>query len=242
LKKLLADPATYVSRSKTADNRLNLAPGFIEYLSQRYGGTRLGRQEMDAELIEDREDALWRRDAIEKCRCEIAPDLKRIVVAVDPPAGEGTRAGRCGIVAAGAGTDGRYYVLADRTVPQASPTQWANAVVALYHELKADMVVAEVNQGGALVKMNIGLADDSVQVRTVSATRGKWVRAEPVAMLYEQGRVAHAGTFPELEDEMCDFGRDGLAGGRSPDRVDALVWALTDLALTGQPEPRIRTL
>jgi phage terminase large subunit-like protein len=239
LKALIADPLTAVTRVSTKANEVNLAPGFLESIVGRYRGTRLGRQELDAELLEDRADALWPRNLIERARVRVAPELRRVVVAVDPPAGSGPRSDACGIVVAGTAADDRAYVLADWTRERASPLDWAGAVIAAFRRYAADRVVVEINQGGELVETVIRQIDRSVPVRTVRAMRGKWLRAEPVAALYEQGRVSHVGALPELEDEMSDFGPDGLSGGASPDRVDALVWALTDLMLRGA-EPRIR--
>jgi phage terminase large subunit-like protein len=240
LGRILADRQTAVTRAATQANRHFLSPGFLDHLAERYGGTRLGRQEIDGEMIEDREDGLWRREAIESRRVAAAPALNRIVVAVDPPAGAGRNAASCGIVAAGEDGKGNCYVLADCTLAAAAPAVWAARAVALYRELGADCLVAETNQGGDMVRAVIRHADPAVPVRAVSARRGKWLRAEPVAMLYESGRVFHAGRFPELEDEMCAFGPDGLASGKSPDRVDALVWALGELALGRRALPRVR--
>jgi phage terminase large subunit-like protein len=240
LKTLLADPLTAVTRVSTSANEANLAPGFLEAIVGRYQGTRLGRQELDAELLEDRADALWPRGLIERARVRVTPELRRVVVAVDPPAGSGPRSDACGIIVVGLGSDDRGYVLADWTRERASPLDWAGAAIAAYRRYEADRIVVEVNQGGELVETVIRQIDRTVPVRSVRAMRGKWLRAEPVAALYEQGRVAHVGALPELEDEMSDFGPDGLSGGASPDRVDALVWALTDLLLRGGAEPRIR--
>jgi len=169
-----------------------------------------------------------------------APPLHRIVVAVDPPASHRKGADACGIVAAGLAADGVAYVVADDTVSGARPDRWAARAVRLWRKLEADALVAEVNQGGEMVSAVIREVDAGVPVTPVRATRGKWLRAEPVAMLYAQGRVRHAGAFPELEDEMCDFGPDGLSAGRSPDRLDALVWAITALMLGPGGEPRVR--
>ncbi len=241
LKAILNDPGTVISRAPTAANRAWLAPGFIETVTARYGGTRLGRQELEGELLELPEGALWTPDMVDRARCEFAPGLARIVVAVDPPASHGPEADECGIIVAG--RDGRDmgYVLADRSVQGMSPLGWARVAVSSYHAFAADRIVAEVNQGGEMVRTVIAQADPAAAVRTVRATRGKAVRAEPVAALYEQGRVAHVGVFPQLEDQMFAFGAE--AGGPSPDRVDALVWALTDLMLgTVQQEPSIRSL
>jgi phage terminase large subunit-like protein len=238
LRRLLQAEGTTVSRSRTADNAVHLAVGFLERIAAKYAGTRLGRQELDGELIEDRADALWRRNEIERARVERAPEMRRVVVAVDPPASH--RSGTCGIVAAGLGTDGLGYVLADGSLATARPTEWAARAVALYRRHGADALIAEVNQGGDMVATVIREVDAGVPVRAVRATRGKYLRAEPVAALYEQGRVRHAGIFPELEDEMTDFGTDGLSAGRSPDRLDAMVWALTALMLGDGAEPRVR--
>lgn len=241
LKAIMADPATAVSHLKTTENAENLAPDFIAALTARYAGTLLLRQELDGELIEDRPDALWKREWIEAHRIAHPPALGRTVVALDPPVTSGAKADACGIVVAATGEDGRAYVLADRTVRGREPLAWAEVAVGAYHAFEADAIVAEVNQGGELVTTVMAQVDGAVPVERVRATRGKWVRAEPVAALYGRGLVSHVGSFPELEDQMCDLGPDGLAGGRSPDRVDALVWALTFLML-GPQEPRIREL
>jgi phage terminase large subunit-like protein len=169
-----------------------------------------------------------------------AGEMRRIVVAVDPPASSRKTSDACGIVAAGLDSDGNAVVLADATVRAAKPLAWAGAAVALFHRLEADAIVAEVNQGGDMVTAVIRTVDGAVPVKAVRANRGKWLRAEPVAALYSQGRVKHAGRFAELEDEMCDFGPDGLSGGRSPDRVDALVWAIGELMPRWAAEPRVR--
>ncbi|WP_244598388.1 DNA-packaging protein [Rhizobium tubonense] len=239
VKHLLADPGTRLTRLSTLSNAGNLAPGFINALSVRYGGTRLGRQELDGELIEDREDALWKRDAIAAVTLRFTGVLRRIVVAVDPPAGAGSGS-CCGIVVAELDGSGRAVVLADCSVEGASPATWATAVVKAYRRFDADRIVAEINQGGDMVTAMLRSIDANLSVSTVRATRGKFLRAEPVAALYEQGKVAHAGRFTALEDQMCDFGPDGLSSGRSPDRLDALVWALTALMLEGGGEPRVR--
>ena len=243
LKRLIADPATRLARLSTRANAGNLAPGFIDALESRYGGTRLGRQELDGELIEDRPDALWKRSQIEalvvKTQASLGP-LGRIVVAVDPPAGAGPSS-CCGIVVAGLEqASGRAVVLADCSVTGATPSGWAAAVVRAFRRFEADRVVAEVNQGGDMVAAVLKSAEAGLPITMVRASRGKFLRAEPVAALYEQGRVLHAGPFAELTDQMCDFGPDGLSDGRSPDRLDALVWALTALMLSGAGEPRVR--
>jgi phage terminase large subunit-like protein len=239
MKRLLADPGTILTRARTVDNQF-LAPGFVRAIKERYAGSLLGRQELDGELIEERSDALFNRAVIDAARVREPPAMSRIVVAVDPPVTSGRHADACGIVAAGLGEDGRGYVLADRSLRGIEPLEWGRAAVAAYHDLEADRLVAETNQGGELVTTLIREIDADVPVRKVYASRGKFTRAEPVAALYAQGRISHVGTLPELEDEMCDFGAGGLSGGRSPDRMDALVWALTDLMLTKTGRPRVR--
>ncbi|MAZ82687.1 MAG: DNA-packaging protein [Hoeflea sp.] len=242
IKALVADPGTRLTRIATAANAQNLARGFIGALTERYGGTRLGRQELDGELIEDREDGLWRRGQLDALVIRKHGPLRRIVVAVDPPASSAARDSCCGIVVAGLDGDGRAVVVHDGSVENARPQEWAQKVTALYRRYDADCIVAEINQGGDMVEAVLRTVDTRLPIRKVRATRGKWLRAEPVAALYEQGRVVHAGHFPALEDQMCDFGPDGLSSGRSPDRLDALVWALTELVLNRRGEPGVRQL
>jgi phage terminase large subunit-like protein len=242
LKRLRDDPATVVTHAPTQANAAHLAPAFIDTVIARYGGTRLGRQEILGEFIEERPDALWSRDLIERSRVDAAPALSRIVVAVDPPATSHAGSSACGLVAAGVGEDGVIYVLADATVAGLSPAGWAGRAVALWRSLAADALVVEVNHGGDMVRAVLAQADPDVPVTSVTATRGKFLRAEPVAALYEQGRVKHTGMFAKLEDEMCDFGPTGLSSGRSPDRLDALVWAVASLSFGARKVPRIRVL
>lgn len=240
LKRLIADPTTKTTRATTRMNAANLAPQFLKAVVGTYAGTRLGRQELMGEMLEEREDALWSRDVIERSRAAVAPELTRIVVAVDPPAGGAKRSDACGLVAAGLGVDGKAYVLADETTQSSRPELWVARAAALWRRLEADALVAEVNQGGDMVRAVIAQVDPEIPVLAVRATRGKWLRAEPVAALYAQGRVVHVGGHPALEDEMAAFGLDGLSSGRSPDRVDALVWAVTHLLLGGSGRgPRI---
>lgn len=170
---------------------------------------------------------------------EAPPALSRIIVAVDPPVTGGKNSDACGIVVAGRCGD-TAVVLADRTVQGTTPVGWARVAVTAFHEFAADTIIAEVNQGGDLVAQVLNQVDASVPVRTVRANRGKWVRAEPVAALYAQGRVSHVGLLADLEDELCAFGPDGLADGHSPDRMDALVWAVGELLLREGPVPRVR--
>lgn len=205
IRRILSDPLTVVSRSRTADNAANLAPSFLDTVVGRYAGTRLGRQELDGELIEDRPDALWTREGIEAARLDRMPELGRIVVAVDPPASSKAGADACGIVAAGLGPNGHAYVVADATLGRASPQAWAGAALALYHRLEADSLVVEINQGGEMAIAVIAEVDAAVPVIPVRATRGKYLRAEPVSVLYAQGRVHHVGSLPALEDELCDY-------------------------------------
>lgn len=243
LKRMLNDPATRVSRAATRANAANLAPGFLSAIVRRYEGTRLGRQELDAELLEDNPRALWQRDQIEKARVTTPPSLRRVVVAVDPPATSSPHADECGIVVAARGDDGAAYILADRSMGALSPARWARRVADAYNTFEADRIVAEANQGGEMVEAVIRQVDHSLPVRLVRATRGKAVRAEPVAALYEQGRVHHVGMLARLEDQLCEFDPSTPAQSGSPDRLDALVWALTDLMLGPQgAEPSIRRL
>lgn len=242
LKRLIADPRTAVTRAGTVANARHLSPAFFDTVVARYARTRLGRQELDGELIEERADALWSRGAIENCRVTAAPPLMRIVVAVDPPASAGKGADACGLVAAGRAESGQIFVIADETAGGLSPAAWSRKAIALWRRLSADALVVEVNQGGDMVRAVIGDADLTVPIVAVRAHKGKWLRAEPVAALYKQGRVKHAGVFAALEDEMCDFGLDGLSSGRSPDRLDALVWAVTALTFGARDGPRVRGL
>ncbi|MDR6431488.1 terminase large subunit domain-containing protein [Brucella pseudogrignonensis] len=240
LKSLMTDNSVAMTHMRTSENAEHLASGFIETINQRYAGTRLGRQELDGELIEERAGALWSRERIEQCFEQSAPELIRILVAIDPPASSGKSSDACGIVVAGIDENGIAHVLADESMSMAKPHQWARRAIALYHEYEADAVLAEVNQGGEMVAAVLAAEDATVPVLMRHASRGKWLRAEPVAALYEQGRVRHAGRFTALEDEMCDFAPEGLSTGRSPDRLDAMVWALTELMHGADRKPRIR--
>lgn len=228
-----------VRRGSTYDNAANLAGPFLEAVRARYEGTRLGRQELNAELLLDHPGALWTREMLEQAsfRGRI-PDLKRVVVAVDPSGtkGEEDRGDSVGIVVAGLGVDGLGYVLADRTC-KLSPAGWGKVAVEAYREFKADRITAERNFGGAMVEHVIRTVDPLVSYREVTASRGKIARAEPIAALYEQGRVKHVAMFSELEDQMTAMTGDGFIGGGSPDRCDALVWALTELMTKPQVLP-----
>lgn len=242
IRRFLADPGVAVTRARTDQNAAHLPRSFLDAVTSRYGGTALGRQELDGEMVEDRPDALWTRAAIEAARVATPPPLMRVAVAVDPPASTGRRADACGIVAAGLDSGGIGYVLEDATIQGLGPSAWAARAIALYRRLEADALVVETNQGGDMAIAVLAEVDPGVPVTRVHATRGKYLRAEPVAVLYGQGRVRHVGAHPALEDELCDFGPAGLSSGRSPDRLDALVWALTHLMLAPRGEPRIRML
>lgn len=238
-----------VTRGRSEENLSNLAANFREHVIARYRGTRLGRQELDAEILEDVPGALWSRRTLDETRVSAAPDLARVVVAVDPAVSSGEHSNETGIVVMGLGRrDAHGYVLEDCSL-RASPGEWARTAVAAYHKWPADCLVAEANQGGEMVQRVISSVAD-IPVKLVRATRGKYVRAEPVSALYEQGRVHHAGTFPVLEDQMIAFTpssalrSEGENQSDSPDRVDALVWAATELfpdivAPERKPVPRV---
>ncbi|MFC6487350.1 DNA-packaging protein [Nitratireductor sp. GCM10026969] len=232
LKEIVADARTAITRGSTFDNASNLAPTFLKAIKEKYEGTRLGRQELSAEILDDLPGALWTRDQIDKTRVRTAPEMSRIVVSIDPSGtrGQSDEGDDIGIVVAGLGIDGRGYILADRTC-KLSPDGWGRRGVNAFHEFKADRIVAERNFGGAMVEHVIMTIDKKVPYKEVTASRGKVARAEPVAALYEQGRVSHVGGFADLEDQMCLMAPEGYAGEGSPDRADALVWALTELML-----------
>ena len=253
LNRLINDPKTVVTKGRTEDNRANLAEPFLEAIYRKYKGTRLGRQELEAEILEDLEGALWVRSFFDPApesgyRGRVnkgdLPDLVRVVVAVDPSGARNASEGGdyIGIIVMGLGPDGHGYVLADRSVKD-GPAGWGRAATEAYHFFQADRIVAEANFGGGMVESTIKAVDGDVPVTLVHASRGKVVRAEPVAALYEQGRVSHVrGADPRddgeglsaLEDQLCLMAPDGFAGEGSPDRVDALVWAATELMLESQ--------
>jgi phage terminase large subunit-like protein len=241
VKRLVAEAGVATTTGRTHDNIDNLPRDFIAAVEALYGGTRLGRQELEGELIEDFEGALWNREMIEDCRVRVAPELRRVVIGVDPPITAGGDA--CGIVVVGRGVDDKAYVLADHSVSGRSPEGWARAVAAAAELWQADRVVAEGNQGGEMVESTLRAADLSMPIKRVHARVGKSARAEPVAALYEVGRAHHVGAFPALEDELCGLlSGGGYEGpGRSPDRADALVWAMHELMLgRGVTVPRVR--
>lgn len=234
LKEIVADPTTVITSGSTFDNAENLPAQFLAKLKARYEGTRLGRQELNAEILDDLPGALWTRAQIDALRVREPVEMTRIVVAVDPSGTRGASEGGddIGIVVAGRGIDGHGYILADRSC-NLSPDGWGRRAVNTYREFRADRLVAEKNFGGAMVEHVIKTVDRNISYKEVTASRGKIVRAEPVAALYEQGKVHHVGALPELEDQLCMMAPDGYAGEGSPDRADALVWALTELGLLG---------
>jgi phage terminase large subunit-like protein len=234
IKKLVNDPTVFVTRGSTFDNASNLASTFLSQIEDQYGGTRLGRQELEGEILEDIPGALWSRETIDSCRIKEAPPMERVLVAIDPAASSNEGSDETGIIGVGMARDNdgyaRGYVLADRS-RKGSPEEWAKAAVNLYRELQADRIVAEKNNGGEMVASVIRAIDRSVPITLVHASRGKHVRAEPISALYEQGRVHHVGKFDKLEDQMCQFSVDNVRDSNtgSPDRVDALVWGLSEL-------------
>ena len=219
-----------------------LATCFVEATMADFGGTRLARQQLDGEMLDEVEGALWTRDLIERCRVAAAPELSRVVIGVDPPASATGDA--CGIVAVGLGRDRHGYVIEDASVRGASPEGWARAVAACAARHRADRVVAEKNQGGEMVATTLRAADAGLPLQLVHASEGKSARAEPVSLLYEAGKAFHAGAWPELEDELCglQIGGGYEGPGRSPDRADALVWAMTALMLGKRGVGRVRAL
>jgi len=236
LKKLLASPSTVSTHAPTEANAANLAGSFLEEVRARYRGTRLGRQELDGVLLADAEGALWTSQMLEDGRVEKPPAFDRIVVGLDPATTSNSGSDECGIVVVGAQTQGapqnwRAVVLADCTVQGATPSGWARAAISAMEHYGADRLVAETNQGGLMVGEVLRQIDPLVPIKSVHASRGKVARAEPVAALYEQGRVGHVAGLDALEDQMCRMTARGFVGSGSPDRVDALVWALHELII-----------
>jgi phage terminase large subunit-like protein len=230
VRELIANPTTHVTRGSTYENRANLAQAFFDKIIRKYEGTRLGRQELMAELLEDNPGALWRRADIERDRVSEAPLLQRVVVAVDPAGSSSEEAADTGIVVAGVDPAGVGYVLDDMSVHD-SPHVWGTQACAALSKYRGDRIVGENNFGGEMVEFTIRAVNRNVSYKNVHASRGKIIRAEPVSSLYEQGRVHHVGTFSELEDQLCQW----EPGMKSPDRLDALVWALTELMVTDVP-------
>ena len=233
LRNLVKSELTFVTRGTSYENRPNLSPIWYKEVIAPYEGTRLGRQEIHAQLLEDSEGALWKREVIDSLRVASYPDLSRIVVAIDPSVSGRDTSAECGILVCG--IDYRdpphAFVLDDKSL-LASPAVWAQRSVTAYHEWRADRIIAEVNNGGEMVELTLRTIDRTIPYRAVHASRGKQTRAEPISGLYEQGRVHHVGSFPELEDQLCMW----EPGEDSPDRLDALVWALTELCLSKNRE------
>jgi predicted phage terminase large subunit-like protein len=228
IRTLMKRSGTVITRGSTFENESNLAPAAIEQLREKYENTRLGRQELHAEILDDTEGALWSYNGIDATRVgkQTAPELRRVIVAIDPAVTNTDSSDETGIVVAGLGVDGRYYVLEDAS-DKLSPDGWGRKAIDCYYNWQADRIVAEVNNGGDLVERLLRTIDNSVPYTPVTASRGKITRAEPIAALYEQKKVSHAGSFAELEDQMTTY----VGGsGKSPDRLDALVWALTELS------------
>jgi len=240
IKRLVRTAGVVTTRGKSSDNLANLAQVYRTNVIDRLRGTRLGRQELDAEILEDVPGALWSRRSLDESRVDRAPPLSRLVVGVDPAVTGGENADETGIIVAGMSNDKQGYILEDWSA-RGTPDQWARKAVAAFRKHGADHIIAESNQGGEMVRMVLQSIEPNIPVRLVHASRGKYVRAEPISALYEQGRVHHVGTFPALEDQMIAFTPE-TAGDRSrgisPDRVDALVWALTELFPTMTPRDR----
>jgi phage terminase large subunit-like protein len=236
LKQILADPRTVKSVGHTLENRANLPASFIKYVLDKYEGTRLGRQELAGEVLSDNPNALWRREWLEQSRITNAPALSTVAVGVDPEASNTETSAETGIIGAGVANVGdkkHGYILEDASL-RGSPREWATAAITLYYKLKANYIVAEVNQGGDMVEAVIHSVDPNVMVKKIHASRGKELRAEPVSALYEQGRVHHVGFFPDLEDQLCEW----VPGEKSPDRLDAAVHVITELMIsTPQHDP-----
>ena len=240
VRELLKDKRTAVSTGSTFDNAANLAANFLETVRERYEGTRLGRQELYAEILDEAEGALWSRSMIEQAKMQgDPPDAARIVVAVDPAITATEESDETGIIVAQKNRDGFYTVLKDYS-GRYKPREWAKTVVAAFYEFGADRIVAEGNQGGDMVRHTIHVEWPEAPVTIVHASRGKAARAEPISALYEQGRVKHANGLQTLEDQLVTW--EPLSGMPSPDRLDALVWALTELAITRQTRSTTKTV
>lgn len=234
LKKLMADASTVVTRGSTFDNSANLPAPVLDYFRRVYGGTRIGQQELMGVVLDEAEGALWHRSRIEALRVQAAPELVRIVVAIDPSTTSGENSDECGIIAAGVGADGHGYVLADKSC-RLPPDQWAARAISLYDHLECDRIIAEANNGGDLVESVLRTVRRNIPYEKVHASRGKVVRAEPIAALFEQSRVHMVGGFRELEDELVNFVPGALT--KSPNRADAMVWALSYLMV--KPPPKL---
>jgi phage terminase large subunit-like protein len=243
IRSIIKDPNTFITTGSTFDNAANLADTYLKAVKNQYEGTRLGRQELYAEIMEEAEGALWSTDIIDNCQIAKAdvPHLTRIVVALDPAVTANAESDMTGICVAGVDVNGNGYILGDYTL-RGTPSQWAHKAIELYHEYEADRIVAEVNQGGLMVKQTIHGEDETIPYKAVRASRGKYARAEPISALYERGVVYHVrdseGPLAELETQMRTWEPLGSIG--SPDRLDAMVWALTDLMLNGHAKPQLK--
>ena len=237
IKELVVADNVVVTKGSTYENRENLADSFFTTIIGKYEGTRMGRQELNAEILDDNPNALWNRKEIDSHRLvKLDVELKRIVVAIDPNASDNENSDEIGIIVAGIDNNENGYVLEDASM-LGSPQDWGTRAVSEYYKYDADRIVAEVNQGGNMVEYVIRSVDDSVSYKGVRATKGKYVRAEPVSALYEQGKIHHVGAFPELEDELCEWEQ----GAKSPNRLDALVWAFSELMLSGKGKVKGKT-
>jgi phage terminase large subunit-like protein len=237
IKEIIKDPTTHVTRGSTYDNRDNLAPAFLAQIIKKYEGTRLGRQELNAEVLEDNPNALWSYEQIDSLRMNFPPvTLERIVVAIDPAVTSHEGSDETGITVTGRDNMGNGFVLADLTL-SASPDEWAKVAVRAYHTFGADRIIGEVNNGGDLIEAVIRTVDRNVSYKSVRASRGKVMRAEPIAALYEQRRIHHVGFFSKLEDQMCNF-NPAEEITESPDRLDSLVWGFTELFI-GDTNPLV---
>jgi len=239
MRALIASPQSHITRGSTFDNIDNLAKPFLETIKKEYEGTRLGNQELYAEMLEEADGALWTTEVLDKCTIEQKdiPELNRIVVSIDPAVTSKTESDMTGLIVAGIDVNGIGYVLEDAT-DRYSPAEWAAKAISLYKAHSADRIVAERNQGGDMVRRTLEAEDEAVPIRLVHASRGKMARAEPISALYERGKVKHAKGLDELETQMRTWEPLGSMG--SPDRLDACVWALTDLMLNGVTNPTLR--
>jgi phage terminase large subunit-like protein len=226
LKEVITDPSTRITKGSTYDNKANLAEAFVKQVIRKYEGTRLGRQELNAEILDDNPGALWKRSQIDALRVDKPPAFKRVVVAIDPAVTGNPDSDETGITVNGLGSDDHGYLLEDLSM-RGTPDEWAKAAVKAYHQWDADRIIGETNNGGDMIETVIRMVDRNVSYKAVHASRGKITRAEPISALYEQGRCHHVGFFPVLEDQLCDF--DPLTSKYSPDRMDALVWGFTEL-------------
>ena len=245
LRNLLLEPSVMVRKASTLANKAHLSPVFMRTIFDTYGGTRIGRQELSGEILDDIEGALWTRKMIDVALVKETPRFEKVIIAIDPPVTSGAKADSCGIIIVGRtgfGRDAKAYILHDATVQGLSPERWAKHVLVLWEKWDVDYVLIEINQGGEMVKSVFNAIGADIVIRTVYASKSKSARAEPVAALYEQGRVKHIGGFAKLEDELCALGIGGYFAGKSPDRADALVWAVSDLLLAPRMNPRVRAL